>query len=362
MRLLSFFCLIAGLLVSTVTLLASAGDPDPEVLIEQQHYKQARRILEQRLSQNPKDLRATELLTKIKLEGKQNDDVIKTMTPIVAQYPNNAEYRIILADAYGQKAGSESAGMFEKMRCGRTMKKEGDLALSIDPKNPDALFGMIQFHLQAPGIVGGDKKKAHEYADRLVVVDPVKGNLVQAEIATQEKHEGQVEGFYQKAIAASPKSYDALVQLAGFYAGEKHRDYEKSDKYLRQALQVDPGRSGAYAVLAQTLVLREKWTELDQLLAQAEKSCPEDFSYYYQAARVLLNTGKDNDRAERYFRKYLTQEPEVGRPSWAHAHWRLGLVLEKQGKKDQARREIETALKLNPELKAAEKDLKRVKG
>jgi tetratricopeptide (TPR) repeat protein len=362
MRLLSFLCLIVGLLVSTVTLLASAGDPDPETLIEQQHYKQARRILEQRLSQNPKDLKATELLAKIKLEAKQNDDVIKIMTPVVAQHPNNAEYRIILADAYGQKAGSESAGMFEKMHCGRTMKKEGDLALSLDPKNVDALSGMIEFHLQAPGIVGGDKKKADEYADRLVPIDPVKGNFKKAEIASQQKRDDQVEAFFQKALAANPKSYDALVQLGGFYVGEKHRDYDKSDKYLRQALQVDQGRSGAYAVLAQSLVLREKWTELDQLLVQAEKACPQDLSYYYQAARVLLNTGKNNERAERYFRKYLTQEPEVGRPSWAHAHWRLGLVLEKQGKKDQARQEIEMALKLNPELKAAEKDLKRVKG
>jgi tetratricopeptide (TPR) repeat protein len=178
----------------------------------------------------------------------------------------------------------------------------------------------------------------------------------------QEKHDEPVEGFYQRALAANPKSYDALVQLGGFYLGEKHRDYDKSGQYFRQALQVDAGRSGAYSVFAQSLVLREKWAQLDQLLAQAEKACPEDFSYYYQAARVLLGTGKDNERSERYFRKYLTQEPEVGRPSWAHAHWRLGLVLEKQGKKDQARQELEMALKLNPELKAAEKDLKRVKG
>ena len=360
MRLKSLLYFAIGLLISIRAF--AADGPDPETLIEQQHYKQARRILEQRLSQNPKDLRATELLGKINLEGKQNDTVIKMMQPVLAQNPNNAEYHIILADAYGQKAGSESAGMFEKMRSGRTMKKEGDLALSLDPKNVDALQGMIEFHLQAPGIVGGDKKKAEEYADRLVAIDPVKGNFKKAEIATQQKREDQVEVFYQKALAANPKSYDALVQLGAFYVGEKHRNYDRSDKYLREALQIDPGRSGAYAVLTQSLVLREKWSELDQLLAQAEKACPEDFSYYYQAARVLLNTGKDNARAERYFRKYLTQEPEVGRPSWAHAHWRLGLVLEKQGKKDQARQEIETALKLNPELKAAEKDLKRVRG
>lgn len=361
MRLVSPLRAVVALLLSTLTLYAAA-DPDPETLIEQQHYKQARRMLEQRLRQNSKDSKATELLAKIDLEGKRNDDVIKMIQPLLAQAPNNAEYHIILADAYGQKASAENAGTFERMRSGRTMKKEGDTALSLDPKNVDALQGMIEFHLQAPGIVGGDKKKADEYADRLVAIDPVKGNFKKAEIAAQQKREDQVEVSYQKALAANPTSYDAMVRLGGFYAGEKHRDYEKSDKYLRQALQIDPGRSGAYAVLAQTLVLRERWTDLDQLLDRAERACPEDFSYYFQAGRVLLTTGKDNERAERFFRKYVTQEPEVGRPSWAQAHWRLGLVLEKQGKKDQARKEIETALKLDPELKAAEKDLKRVKG
>src|SRR5215813_6593608 len=258
MKLLSILCVFFGLLISSFSLYAAA---DPEMLIEQQHYKRARRMLEQQLSQNPKDLKATELLAKIKLEGKQNDDVIKMMTPVVTQYPNNAEYHIILADAYGQKASSENVGTFEKMRSGRTMKKEGDLALSLDPKNIDALQGMIEFHLQAPGIVGGDKKKADEYADRLVAIDAVKGNFKKAEIASQQKHDDQVEAFFHKALAANPKSYDALAQLGAFYAREKQRDFEKSDRYLREALQIDRGRSDAYAILAQTLVFREKWTE-----------------------------------------------------------------------------------------------------
>jgi tetratricopeptide (TPR) repeat protein len=340
---------------------AAVADPDPELLIEQQHYKQARRVLEERLSRDSKDLKAVELLAKIKLEAKQNDDVIQMMERVLPQSPNNAEFHIIVADAYGQKTGADGAGMFEKMRWARSMKKEGDTALALDPKNPDALEGMMQFHLEAPGIVGGDKKKAHEYADRMVTIDPVRGNLAEAQVAFAEKHEESLEGFYQKALAANPKSYNALIAVGAFYAGDKHRDYEKSDKYLRQALQLDPARSSAYAVLAQTLATREKWPELDQLLASAEKNDRDDFSYYYQAARVLLNTGKDNPRAERYFRKYLTQEPEVGRPTWGHAHWRLGLVLEKQGRKDEARQEIQMALKLNPDLKAAEKDLKRIK-
>jgi hypothetical protein len=44
------------------------------------------------------------------------------------------------------------------------------------------------------------------------------------------------------------------------------------------------------------------------------------------------------------------------------AHWRLGLVFEKRGQNAEAIREIELAVKLQPQLEPAKKDLKRLKG
>jgi len=100
---------------------------------------------------------------------------------------------------------------------------------------------------------------------------------------------------------------------------------------------------------------------LDAILAQAEKNVPDNLSPYYQAGRLLLNPGSDLPRAENYFRKYLTQEPEPGAPQHAHAYWRLGLALEKQGRKPEAINALETAVRLKPDLAEAKKDLKRLK-
>jgi tetratricopeptide (TPR) repeat protein len=66
-------------------------------------------------------------------------------------------------------------------------------------------------------------------------------------------------------------------------------------------------------------------------------------------------------RAERYFRKYLTMEPEGGEPHHAAAHWRLGLVLEKEGKNAEAIGEMEEALRAEPDFKEAKADLKRLR-
>ena len=93
----------------------------------------------------------------------------------------------------------------------------------------------------------------------------------------------------------------------------------------------------------------------------SEKNVPDDFGAHYQAGKALLNSGKDLGRAERYFRKYLTIEPEGGEPPLAAAHWRLGLVLEKEGKKAEAISELEESVRMDGDFKQAKEDLKRLK-
>ena len=47
-------------------------------------------------------------------------------------------------------------------------------------------------------------------------------------------------------------------------------------------------------------------------------------------------------------------------PTEAHARWRLGMIYEHQGRKDLARREYESALKLDPELEQAQEALENL--
>jgi tetratricopeptide (TPR) repeat protein len=72
-------------------------------------------------------------------------------------------------------------------------------------------------------------------------------------------------------------------------------------------------------------------------------------------------SGADNPRAERYIRKYLTQEPEPGNAPLANAHWRLGRLREKEGRRADAIAEIDQATKVNPKLEDAVKELNRLR-
>ena len=88
--------------------------------------------------------------------------------------------------------------------------------------------------------------------------------------------------------------------------------------------------------LAVVAASQERWEQLEGVLEAAEKSVPDDLSPYYRAGNLLLQQMREFPRAERYFRKYLIQDPEAGAPSHALCYWRLGLVFEKLGRKGEA--------------------------
>jgi tetratricopeptide (TPR) repeat protein len=352
-------------LLSMATSCVFAADPAPVAkLVDHGHYKQAQSILEKSLSANPKDAQALTLMAKIKLAFFDSDTAAQLARQAIDIDPKNVEAHITLADAVSRKA--DDAGIFEKARIARQLKSELELVLSIDPKNLDALEGMAAFYREAPGITGGSMSKAREMTDKIMALDPVRGYLAKVDLAAQDKHFDQLEGLYLKAVEASPDSYLANAHIAAMYAGERSKNYDKAIQYAQKTVQLDPTRITPYLTLATAYAAKEQWAELDRSLATSEKAVPDNLAPYYRAALTLLLAGKDLPRAEGYFRKYLSQAAEGEAPPMAAAHWRLGQVLEKQGKKQEAIKEIQTALEMKPGLvkqnqKKAKEDLERLK-
>jgi tetratricopeptide (TPR) repeat protein len=132
-----------------------------------------------------------------------------------------------------------------------------------------------------------------------------------------------------KAVEAAPANYRVRIALASFYASPSQSNLERAEQHARQAAQIDPGRADAYAILARTYVARGRWSDLDSVLATAEREVPDDFVPAYRAGETLLASGSEIDRAVRCFRKYLSGEPEGNAPTLADAQRKLGLAQEK---------------------------------
>jgi len=352
-------------LLATLPFLALAALPSPagadeiDDLIERGAWKQARGAVAELAAKSPGDARTFYLQSRIELAFSHPDPALAAAEKAVALEPRNGRYHFQLAEVLGSTA--QRAGKLKAFSLARRFKKEAEAALALDPGLDDARWSLMEFYSIAPGIVGGDGKKSRAMADEIAKRDPVRGLLAQAQLALRAKHEAEAIALYQRAVEMDPKNYPARVSLARLLGSDTQKKYDQVEAHARAALEIDPRRSGGYAILAGLYAHLERWAELDEMLARAERGIPGNLTPHYQAGRILLTDGRQLERAERYLRQYLTVEPEGSAPSAAHAHWRLGNVLEKQGRKPEALAELETSLRLNPDLDEAKKDLKRVK-
>jgi tetratricopeptide (TPR) repeat protein len=242
----------------------------------------------------------------------------------VAATANNSELWTWLGRCYCSQADRASilskAGLAKK--CSGAFQK----AIELDPKNAEAHYELAGFYYDAPGIVGGSKEKAFAEAGTVVALNPSRGHTLMATLLVKEGKLPAAEAEYRKAVAADPKCVPCAVALGNFYTD--HKRHAEAAALWQQRLDADKG----------------------------------DMLAHYQLAKIALLSGSGLDRAVDHLKAYLAAPPAPDRPTWADAHWRLGLVYEKLGRKPAAVAELREALKANPHHADAKKDLERLGG
>jgi predicted Zn-dependent protease len=305
--------------------LSYAQRTEAERLIEAGHWKRARLLVEARIRETPDDPLATFLLSQVRAAFGERSTPLLLAERAVSLDARTARYHRQLAEMQGLAA--QHANALQQLLIARRFRKEIDAALALDPRDVQAHRDLLEFYLLAPGIVGGDRRKAAATADRIAGLDAAEGFLAQARVSAFQKRDAETEALLRKAVAAQPPSYQAPIALAQFYLESSHRDVNSAERLARQAIKLRRDRVEAYAVLAQVYAERCAWTELESTLADAVHEVPDDRVPFYRAAAWLLAGGRDLERAERYLRFYLGQEPEGNEPTAAEAAQLLNLGI-----------------------------------
>lgn len=352
-RAVSFGCFLAAILCNTAPLRA---DDTPRALMENGHFKRARALAERDYRAHPKDAETLWAMSRIRQEWHDLPAAMDFAEKALAANPKEARYHLQVAEVAGDLA--DQAGFMRQVSLGRRFKKEVDATVALDPNNIEALHDRVAYYFMAPGVIGGDKNKARQIAARIMQIDVLAGYRAQMQVAQFEKQQHiPYEEIYRKMVAARPDSYDARLSLGSQLMAQKK--YDEAMEQARALVRLDGSRAGGHVLAAWAAAYQAKWAELDAALAQGEKDVPDDLRPYFRAANACLNTGAALPRAERYYRKYLSQEPEPDSLPPAVAHWRLGQALEKQGRRPEALEAWKMALQLDPKSPARE-DLKRL--
>lgn len=320
-----------------------------EALIEAGHWKRARVLVERRLGEMPDYPNANFLASQIHNAFGDHSSPPGLAEKAVRLDGSVARYHRQLAEVQGLLA--QRANVFQQVIIARRFHREIEAALEGDPRDTQALRDLLEFYLLAPGLAGGDVKKAEAMAQQISAISAVEGFLAKARIAEFRKDRGQAEALLRRAAEIRPAVYKAQVALGAFLVSG-HGDDSAAEALSKNAIALDAGRIGAYCILAEVYASRGEWDALEVALSSATRAVPDDAAPYYRAADQLLSRNREPVRAERYLRAYLAQEPEGGQPTTADAHWKLGLALRAQGQDGNALREWKLAVQLDAESPA----------
>jgi tetratricopeptide (TPR) repeat protein len=211
-------------------------------------------------------------------------------------------------------------------------------------------------HLEkAVALVPGDSRFHHRLGDAYGLMAQKAGFISKMSLA------GKCRTAYEKAVELDPKSVDAHFALLGFYQQAPGIAGGGMDKAHAQALEIkklDAGR-GRQAI-AGLYIIEKKYAEAFAEFEAVLKEKPDDYAALFQTGRLAAISGERLPQGLAALRQCLAQPAPEGQPPHAAAHWRTGMILEKQNDKAGARAAYEAALKSDPKFPQAIESLKKL--
>jgi tetratricopeptide (TPR) repeat protein len=316
--------LVRLLLIVTLAAMAIAAPAtgqctgNVQKLFEERDYDAARRDAEALAKRNGNDAAAHYCVGRIAYAQGQSNKAVDWFEKALDRDVSVSAYHLWLGNALGEEA--QKASKLRQPFLARRVKSEFETAVRLDPRNIDARHGLIQFYSVAPGVMGGSMAKAKEQAAEIGKLNRMRGHLELAALLEKEKDVAGAERELGAALTAASDSAAPYYALANFHARQQHWD-----------------------VVFETL---------DHLM----KARPDEMSAKLSYARVAYLSGQNLERGELEAKSWLAAPPADASPVLTSAaHTRLGAIYDKQGRLDEARREYEKGLELNPRNEEAKR-------
>lgn len=300
--------------------LRASADLDPDELLKSGRADAALRQLNEEVRAHPDNAAAYNQLCRVYFQLEMWDSALRMGERSTALEPRSSLFHQWVGRAAGRKA--ENSNPFTAFGLARRVKTEFERAVALDGNNLSARADLVEYYLEAPGFLGGDKNKARQQAEAVAPRNPALADYLFARVE-EKQGSGRAEHVYQKAITDGTDSAQYWVELAYFY--RRLGRLQDMEAAIHSSLKA-PGHDGT----------------------------PE-----YDAAFLLLRTGRNFPVAVRMLRDYLDNHTSEDGPAF-RAHYLLGELLDKQGDREGATQEFRAALALASQFRPARDALARV--
>ena len=185
----------------------------------------------------------------------------------IAGSPNNSTYFHWLGKAYGRRA--ENASFLTAPGLAVKARQNFEKAVSLDPKNKEAINDLFEYYLEAPGFLGGGMDKAAALAETIGALDPAEYQYAQAVMA------------------------------------ERRKEFSSAENHFRRAMEIAPLQVGRVIDLAKFLSKQGRAQESEAMFQQAEKIAPNEPKLLFERASVYIHSKRNLDAARSLLERYL---------------------------------------------------------
>lgn len=315
---LLLFCLI--LFVS-----ANVNSQDIKIgidLYKEKKYDDAVKVISAIKKDSPDYAQSLYYLGKIMMDQNKLPEAQGYLEKAVDQKPQNAEYHLTLGMVYTQRV-MQSNMLMQAVYAGK-IKSSFEKVAELDKNNIQARWILLGYYSRAPKAMGGDMNKSKTMANEIRKIHPAEGTRAWGQIYQMENNNEEAEKSFKRAISLAPDSINNHLSLGNLYQSTQRYDL-------------------AFTLYENTLI-----------------KFPNNRYILYQIGRTASLSGENAEKGINAMKSYIELATDKNSPSLAAAYYHIGQIDQKKGNMAGAKRNYETALKLNPDHKPSKEAMEKL--
>ena len=266
---------------------------DAIVKLQRRDAAGARASIDAVLAQNPRDLRAFDLLVMTYRVQKRPADVLPKLREVAAKYPNSPDARTVLGDwllSTGDRAGAREAFT---------------TALKVDPHHVAATVGLAQ-----ADAADGKLDEARKALQSMQALEPGSRTITMLLANVEEKsgNLGKALELYTKVLGSDPSNIQALNNTAYLLADYANKP-DEALKYAERAKELAPKSPAIDDTLGWVLYHKGLYSaavpHLEAASAKLKQAVPE-----YHLSMAYFKAG-DHKRGSQVLQAALQRDPNV---------------------------------------------------
>lgn len=231
---------------------------------------------------------------RIYLQMKDNENAFREIESLVAEYPMDSRYQVVLGDVYMQNGKEEEAyNVYRKV-------------LDAEPDNAMAMYSLASYYEAT-----GQKELYRQQLDTLLlnkkVPSETKINVMRQFIVQNEqdgKDSTRVIGLFDRILEQEPDDAGMPMLYAQYLLSKGMK--EEAFPVLRQVLAIEPTNTAARMMLLGEAIRKEDYNDVIGLCEAGIEANPEMLEFYFYLA-IAYNQAERTDDVISVCRKALTQ-------------------------------------------------------